>query len=217
LYTVQEFSFEQTPFGNELPRDLRDGTATFNLDYPAKYLDGGPDGPNARFYLGLPKSAKAEIAFNIYCPGPREIRAFWSRTHHSWVYNSLRKPNTVPFVFMGFGGAMISHAMMLFFTAPILGGFNPYGWFNYELDTLVLDYTYCAQNQAEKDEYSIALHTALHMIQKHQQENTSLPNFKLVKISYCPFSFGPDDLPSCTSALEWAFGCDAIELVPHEH
>lgn len=200
-----------------MPQDLRTGTATFNIDYPAKYLDGGQDGSSARFYLDLPKSAKAEIAFNIYCPGPREIRAFWSQSHHSWVYNSLRKPNTVPFVVMGFGGAMTSHAMMLFQPAPILGRFIPYGWFNYELDTLALDFTHCAKDQAGKDEYALAIHTALCMIQAHQQENASLPNFKLIKISYCPFSFGTDDLPSCKNALESAFCSDAIELIPHEH
>ena len=215
--TAPQFFYGQTPFGSDVPHDIRSGAVPFDVDYLAKWVEGGRNGSVGRAYLKLPMAVKTLIAFHTFLPGPREIRVVWSTAHKAWVYNSLRQANLVPFVVEGFEGIMKDLAKQVFEPAPTMSHFMAYQWFNYDLDTLFLDFRRCAATWEEKEQYAHALHTAIRMLLTHRHENPTLPFFKVIKFSYCPLMYTLEDLPVENTMLESVLRAHAVEIVPHEH
>jgi hypothetical protein len=214
---VRPFFHVQCPFGGAVPDDIKSGAVPFIIDYLAKFLTGGRDGVAGQAYLQLPDHAKAHIAFKAYVPDRRIIRAIWSISHQCWVYNSLRQPNTVPFVVEGFDGAMLRHSMQHFLPAPKLSDFYPYQWFNYEKDTLFLDFTYCARTKEERDEYTKAIRSAVQMLSTHYHENPPQYYLKTLQISYCTEMYNVEDLPGEHTLLAIILGIERTIFVAHEH
>ena len=217
MSTVHQFFYEQTPFGRDVPEDIKSGAVSFDINYLAKWVEGGRNGYLGRVYRQLPMPVKVLIAFHTFLPCAREIRVIWSTTLLAWVYTSFRKPNLVPFVVEGFEGSMTELSRQVFEPAPTMSQFMAYQWFNYDLDTLFVDYPNCTATVEEKEEYAHALHNAIRMLLAHRHDNPTLPNFKVLKFSYCPLMYSEADLPIQTTMLESVLGAYAVEIVPHEH
>lgn len=199
-----------------LPEDVELGGVPFDLNYLAKYMDGGRDGAIGRAFIELPHGAKVLVAFYTCLPGPRVIRATWSHTHQRWVYLSLRQPNKVPFVVEGFNGAMTGLSTQLFKAAPQLSSYPPYRWFNYAQDTLFLDFTYCIRTEADRVEFDTALWTAIYMLSRRSQ-SILRPNIKNLRISFCPWSHTPAQIWSEFPSNGRFVGAYNVIVVPHDH
>lgn len=180
-------------------------------------MEGGRDGPAGRAFIEMPIEDKASAAFQMLLPGPRRIRATWSIFYQRWVYLSLRQPNLVPFVVEGFNGAMEKLCTEVFTPAPRLGISTPYQFFNYELDTLFLDFGHCTRTKTEKDEFNTAIRTAANAVYDHNGLAGVYPIMRAVHISYCPAMFKPGDIKVRNRLFEMFFGAERITMEAHNH
>lgn len=179
-------------------------------------MAGGRHGEANRAFTQLPDTVKADIAFHMYIPDPRDIRAIWASDHQCWVYFSLDQPNTVPFVINGFGGAMAQYSFAVFNPAPSLGLHMPYPFFNFEHDVLFLDYKYCGNTEEQMEKYGFAIECAVYMLSKYHNSFPGRPKLKSLKISYCPQMFSVDDLPQEKCCLGEICGVEKVILVAHD-
>jgi hypothetical protein len=192
------------------------GAVPLDLDYLARFMPGGRHGTAGSAFIQMTDAVKADAAFHVYVPGPRDIRALWAMDHQCWTYYSLTEPNTIPFVAHGFYGAMNHLCRKVFNPAPILSPFRSYPLFNFEHDVLFLDYTHCGTSDELKNEYGKAIRSAIGHLGAYHDLFPLLPKLKTLKISYCPQMFSQEDLPACNYVLAHMAGVENIILVPHK-
>lgn len=185
VIAARSLRHEELPFDSRIMSPASVSRANpLDLDFLGIFMDGGRDGHAGMAYMNPSNEIKAQISFDALFPGPRDICVIWSRTEKRWSYLSLLKPNKAPFVVKGFAGAMKHYCNHSLKPAPTLSSEPPYKWFNYDTDTLVFDYTHCGSDEAEIDNFEVAMKTAVRMLCRSRNANPYERELKKLQITY---------------------------------
>lgn len=218
VIAARSLRHEELPFDSSIMSPASVSRANpLDLDFLGIFMDGGRDGHAGRAYMNLPNEIKAQISFDALFPGPRDIRVIWSRTEKRWSYLSLLKPNKAPFVVKGFAGAMKHYCNHSLKPAPTLSSEPPYKWFNYDTDTLVFDYTHCGSDEAEIDNFEVAMKTAVRMLCRSRNANPYQRELKKLQITYCAQLYNNEGPSRFLPWLEKIKGLKKVILRAHDH
>ncbi|CZS94445.1 uncharacterized protein RCO7_10107 [Rhynchosporium graminicola] len=114
----------------------------------------------------LAPELKYQIAFEVLMPEPRVIRAIWRRSTKCLTYRAHRPANMMPFILKAFGGFLRARALRFVDPAPDLGC-PSYPWFQYNSDTLFIDYRRYGSRDVDAQEYVDAIKLAAKKLQVH--------------------------------------------------
>jgi hypothetical protein len=169
--------------------------------------------PDGESFAGL----QGKLAYLLRIPEEREIRVVWSASHNEWIYNSNdREIDLAPFLITQMSKEDKQLAAYTFKPAPIFGIELGYPCFNYALDTLYLYYGYCGEQSYDMQQYSVAIHNAIHHIALVQKENPTAPQVKFVKATWCP-SLAPTTIYNFAHKFTAIRGIQKLTLQVHSH
>ncbi|XMA15265.1 hypothetical protein WAI453_008056 [Rhynchosporium graminicola] len=157
----------------------------------------------------LAPELKYQIAFEVLMPEPRVIRAIWSHSTKCLTYRAHRPANMMPFILKAFGGFL--RALRFVDPAPDLGC-PSYPWFQYNSDTLFIDYRRCGSRDVDAQEYVDAIKLAAKKLQVHV--NAGKPVVARLRVSWCQNYENPHEILGVFRNIA---GIKSINLDAHDH
>ncbi|TAQ84882.1 hypothetical protein B7494_g6797 [Chlorociboria aeruginascens] len=163
----------------------------FAVDYPVDFIGGilrqitfGPEQSNFPAEVITMILKNLENEYNK--PHPRIVRAIWDHNKLVWTYRTFEPPNHIPYEYSHGNLFTRNELKRTLKPAPTLGPLEPYQYFNYDHDILVLEYNRCGSSIANKEEYWYAIKTAAKELRRSVQER---PHETLMKlhVTYCTY------------------------------
>lgn len=150
---------------------------------------------------------------------PRDVRVIWDHFRQQWTYRCFSGfgtnsfANTIPAMVWNASGNSRVAATNFFDPAPTFGDLEPYRYFNFDQDQLVLDYRRCGNTSRDTREYSRAMYNAATALVEHHN-NPGAPQLRFLTFTWCPETDNPRGILSILNGIT---SLERVIVEAHDH